>query len=335
MKSAVLPAFLLLVLAACDDAKDAAAARMKGMPDTCCLGSPEDLDRTQIAAKPYLKPGAKRTFSVTLTARVAEPAKRVRLWFPVPQESTVQAVRNLAYSREPKVGTEPKYGNKIASWEVQSPSAAVEVSMTFECTRWELLTDLAQLQVDGRDDASAFEVFRKADRLAVLDSETGKLSDQACQGKTGALEKARAIYDFVLSTVAYDPAASGGGSTTQAREKRKGDSADLHSYFNSLARAQGIASGLEAGLLESAPGAVRTWAFFRVPGKTWVPVDAVAKARGFGELTADRVTLSTGRDLMLVPEQEGPALNVFGAPYAEADGKPVPAVMTWSFKSVE
>jgi hypothetical protein len=45
----------------------------------------------------------------------------------------------------------------------------------------------------------------------------------------------------------------------------------------------------------------------------------------FGNLTADRVALSIGRDLTLVPKQDGPPLNFFVYPYAEVDGKPLAA----------
>jgi hypothetical protein len=44
----------------------------------------------------------------------------------------------------------------------------------------------------------------------------------------------------------------------------------------------------------------------------------------FGNLTEDRVTFSVGRDLTLVPKQDGPALNYLIYPYVEVDGKPYP-----------
>jgi hypothetical protein len=45
----------------------------------------------------------------------------------------------------------------------------------------------------------------------------------------------------------------------------------------------------------------------------------------FGNLTADRITMTVGRDIDLVPQQKGKALNYFIFPYAEVEGKPVPA----------
>ena len=43
----------------------------------------------------------------------------------------------------------------------------------------------------------------------------------------------------------------------------------------------------------------------------------------FGSLTENRVTFSTGRDLILVPRQSGEPLNFFIDPYVEVNGKPL------------
>jgi hypothetical protein len=44
----------------------------------------------------------------------------------------------------------------------------------------------------------------------------------------------------------------------------------------------------------------------------------------FGNLTADRVAFTVGRDITLVPKQDGPPLNFFIYPYVEVNGKPLP-----------
>jgi hypothetical protein len=41
----------------------------------------------------------------------------------------------------------------------------------------------------------------------------------------------------------------------------------------------------------------------------------------FGNLSENRVTFSVGRDLVLVPKQDGRPLNFFIYPYVEVDGK--------------
>jgi transglutaminase-like putative cysteine protease len=193
-------------------------------------------------------------------------------------------------------------------------------------------------------------VYTNSDKLVLVDDEMRTLSRQITAGKGTTLAKARAIYDYVLGKMTYDKnhAGWGLGSTRHACDVGKGNCTDFHALFNSLCRAQGIASGFEIGLYlpydkgSAEPlGGYHCWAFFRVPGKSWVPVDCSEADRFsdkreffFGGHTSNRVTLSTGRDIALVPQQDGPALNYFLNPYAEADGKAVKTEKTWTFRDL-
>jgi transglutaminase-like putative cysteine protease len=325
---------------------DAKAARK----EACCQDAPAQ----QVAEKKYLKPAESRTFSIEYVGKIPEiPAgtKKLRVWLPVPQESTVQTIKNLSFSREAKTAVEPKYGNKIAYVEIDNPGASAEVTMKFDCTRQEIRTDLDALKEDGKDDAASYEVYRKADRLVLVDDEMKKLSNDVVKGKATALDKGRAIYDYVLSKMTYDKNHQGWGqgSTRHACDVGKGNCTDFHALFNSLCRAQGIASGFEIGLYlpyarrsDEKLGGYHCWAFFRVPGKTWVPVDASEASRFadrkgyfFGGHTSNRVTLSTGRDITLEPRQAGDPLNYFLNPYAEADGKTVKTDKGWNYKDLD
>jgi len=338
--------------ACCAAGKSGEKACCKGeapKASACCQAG----DRQQVVAKEYLVPAGSRTFQIEYASKVAEvPAgtKLLRLWAPVPADSAVQTIRNLKFSREPKIGTEPKYGNTIAYWEIENPSGPVEVKMSFDCTRLEVKTDLAKLAADGPAEPGKHEVFLKPDALVLVDDEMKKLSDEVVKGKSTTLEKARAIYDYVVGKMTYDKNHEGWGkgSTRHACDVGKGNCTDFHALFNSLCRAQGIASGFEIGLYlpyekgkQEPPGGYHCWALFRVPGKTWVPVDASEASRFanlreyfFGNHTANRVTLSTGRDIALEPRQAGAPLNYFLNPYAEADGKPVKADKSWTYKDV-
>jgi transglutaminase-like putative cysteine protease len=310
-------------------------------------------DNQQLIAPQFLKPGESRTFAIEYVGKILEiPAgtKKLRVWIPVPSESTVQSIQKLSFSTNPRLTTEPKYGNQIAFWEIENPSAAVDLTMKFDCTRKEIRIDLDKLAQDGSDAKDSFPVFKKADNLVLVDKEMKDLSDKITAGKSGAVAKSRAIYDYVLTKMTYDKNHDGWGlgSTRHACDVGKGNCTDFHALFNSLCRAQGIASGFEIGLYlpydrnkEEKLGGYHCWAFFRVPGKTWVPVDcseadrfAERKEFFFGGHTSNRVTLSTGRDIVLEPKQQGAPLNYFLNPYAEADGKPVKTDKTWSYKDL-
>ena len=70
---------------------------------------------------------------------------------------------------------------------------------------------------------------------------------------------------------------------------------------------------------------------FHIDSRGWIPVDISEadkdpklKEYYFGNLTENRVTFTTGRDINLVPRQASPPLNYFVYPHIEVDGKPWP-----------
>jgi transglutaminase-like putative cysteine protease len=301
----------------------------------------------------FLKPAGSRKFAIEYVGKLMEVpsgTKRLQVWMPVPADSTVQKISDLKFSRPARITTETKYGNKIAYWEIQEPSADLSLTMTFVCERKEVRLDLDTLQTDGRDLEPTSKVFREPDALVVIDDEIRSIAKTVAGDKKGSLQKARAMYDYVLQKMTYDKNHDGWGlgSTRHACEVGKGNCTDFHALFNSLCRAEGIASGFEIGLYlpydlnsQEKLGGYHCWALFRVPGKTWVPVDCSEGDRiperkefFFGGHTGNRVTLSTGRDIKLEPTQAGAPLNYFLNPYAEADGKSVKADKSWSFKDL-
>jgi transglutaminase-like putative cysteine protease len=275
----------------------------------------------------------------------------------VPQDSEVQTIADLSFSALPApvaLADEPKYGNRIACWTIESPTAPLAVTMRFTCIRREARLDLARLGEDGAvDPADAYRVFLDPDRLVTVDDTVRGIAREVVGAQAGAatLARARAIYDHVVRTMVYDKNHDGWGqgSTQHACDVHKGNCTDFHALFNSLCRAESIACGFEIGLFlpyepvaAGAPaptlGGYHCWALFRVPGRTWVPVDCSEAFnhpdRGeyfFGSHTCNRVALSTGRDLVLAPAQAGAPLNYFLNPYAEADDAPVAATKRWTF----
>jgi transglutaminase-like putative cysteine protease len=70
------------------------------------------------------------------------------------------------------------------------------------------------------------------------------------------------------------------------------------------------------------------WAEFFAPGLGWIPVDAscackYGKHALFGTLEMNHIAWSSGRDLLLVPAQQGERVLFFAGPYVEVDGRPL------------
>src|SRR5262249_52364577 len=132
-----------------------------------------------------------------------------------------------------------------------------------------------------------------------------------------AMEKGRVLYDVVNNHMRYSKEGTGRdlGDAVWACDSKYGNCSDFHSLFISLARSQQIPAVFEIGFpLSTQRGAgeiagYHCWAKFHT-SKGWVPVDISEANKNpemreyyFGNLTEDRIALSSGRDLELVPKQ--------------------------------
>jgi len=292
-----------------------------------------------------------RDFEITYSARIGElPARahRVEVWLPYPasdgsQEVTVEGV-SAPSSYE--VVKEPRFGNSILHLSVTDPrERELAVEMKVRVRRREYIRrdfaaaaqTSAAVQATAAAAAAATSAWLRPDRLVPLDDRIRKLAEEVTQGRRGDLDKARAIYDYVVATMSYDKTGTGwgNGDIYWACDAKRGNCTDFHALFIGLARAVGIPAKFEIGLpLPEARGrgeigGYHCWAEFYLAGYGWVPVDASEARKNpgkrsyfFGALDENRVQLSVGRDLVLAPRQAGAPLNYFIYPYVEVDGQP-------------
>jgi transglutaminase-like putative cysteine protease len=173
------------------------------------------------------------------------------------------------------------------------------------------------------------------------------LAAKVTQEKAHPIDMARAIYDYVFTTMRYDKTGTGWGhgDVLYACDAMKGNCTDFHSLFIAMARSQGIPARFEIGFpippdKHSAEIAgYHCWSDFYIDGKGWIPVDISEAWKHperrdyfFGSHDVNRVQFSLGRDLRLSPPQEGKPLNYFVYPYVEVDGREYPNVsLAFSF----
>jgi transglutaminase-like putative cysteine protease len=241
-----------------------------------------------------------------------------------------------------RVDKDPEYGNSmlyVHEQDVKNVPFTVEVS--FKVVRREYVR--RPVLTEAREDVSAPDLARwlKPDRLVPINARVRAMSAEVTQGKRTDLDKARAIYDYVVSSMKYDKSGTGwgNGDFDWACDSKRGNCTDFHAVFIGLVRAAGIPARFSIGYpLPEARGAgdvpgYHCWAEFYLPGFGWVPVDASEASKHpekrdyfFGAHDENRVQLSRGRDVVLSPAQKGPPLNYFVYPYAEVDGVPFPGV---------
>jgi transglutaminase-like putative cysteine protease len=298
------------------------------------------------AASPSAEPKT-RVFEFTYKTQVSATAnaKELRLWLPYPTTDGHQEIYDMQLV-SPVAATvykEPKYRNSILFVSVPNPgSGPITVEMRFKVRRTEYQgSDLAELKPasTGRLDPEIADLL-KPDRLVPLNARVKALAAEVTKGKKTDMEKARAIYDYTLANMKYDKSGEGWGhgDIIYACDAKHGNCTDFHALFIGLCRSSGIPARFSIGFPlpdkrgEADIAGYHCWAEFYLRGHGWVPVDASEAWKHpekreyfFGNHDENRVQFSTGRDIVLRPNQAGQPLNYFVYPYAEVDGKPVQA----------
>jgi transglutaminase-like putative cysteine protease len=269
-------------------------------------------------------------------------AHSVALWIPLPVTRGAQRVSDVRIDSPYKwtIHTENEFGNAYATTTLDdAPTADVSVKVHFVATRHEESIDHP---VETKASRAELRRALKADKLVTISPRVRKLANELTAGKTGEVEQARAIYDYLVTNMTYDKVVPGWGhgDTERACDIKKGNCTDFHSLFISLARAKGIPARFVIGFpLTAKDGMVKgyhCWAEFYVKSKGWIPVDASDASKSsdpavrdylFGHLDPERIQFTVGRDLVLNPRTAEP-LNFFIYPHAEAAGAEVgtPAV---------
>jgi transglutaminase-like putative cysteine protease len=280
------------------------------------------------------------TFHYAFTVKNLPTGKRVRIWIPAAHSDAYQEVKIISVkSALPlKKTVEAKYGNRIYYAETTSPASELHFDIAYDVLRHERLalgdkvphtTTVSLSSSEKRQDL-------QSDTLVPVTGLPAELASKVTWGKTDALEKARAMYDYVFTTMRYDKTGTGWGrgDVLYACDAKKGNCTDFHSLFIAMARSQGIPARFEIGFpipADKHSGEIagyHCWSDFYVDGKGWIPVDISEAWKHpekrnyfFGSHDVNRVQFSMGRDLRLNPPQEDRPLNYFVYPYVEVDGK--------------
>jgi transglutaminase-like putative cysteine protease len=280
------------------------------------------------------------TFHYAFTVRNLPAGKKVRIWIPAAQSDAYQEVKVISAQGDLplKKSSESKYGNQTYYAENNSPQPELHFAVEYEVTRHERLA-LAQTAPHVTAvslSSTERQQDLQPDALVPVTGLPADLAVKVTQGKPQPLDKARAIYDYVFTTMRYDKTGTGWGhgDVLYACDAKKGNCTDFHSLFIAMARSQGIPARFEIGFplppdKHSAEIAgYHCWSDFYVDGKGWIPVDISEAWKHpekrdyfFGSHDVNRLQFSMGRDLRLNPPQAGKPLNYFVYPYVEVDGK--------------
>jgi transglutaminase-like putative cysteine protease len=295
-------------------------------------------------------------FQYSFTIKDVPLGERLRVWIPAPHSDEFQEVKEI--SGRSDLGfrrtRESRFGNQMYYAETsKARQADVHFEFVYDVVRHERITlgaarpHLAEVQLKARER----QEYLQPDRLVPVTGLPAELALKVAEDKTTPLDKARAIYDYVFTTMRYDKTGTGWGrgDVLYACDAKKGNCTDFHSLFIAMARSQGIPARFEIGFplppdkhLGEIAG-YHCWADFFEPQHGWIPVDISEAWKHqekrdyfFGAHDVNRVEFTMGRDLRLSPAQDGPPLNYFVYPYVEVAGKEYPNVsLAFSFADLD
>ena len=238
----------------------------------------------------------------------------VRVWIPVPQSSSEQTIGEPAFeapaaNANSGFKTESVNGNKLLylEWDADAAAADRTATLTFTAKRHEVSRTNLQNNPNAAisDEAKAY-IDKESSMVKVNDPIVKKYAAEAVQGvadKNNTLEKARAIYDWVIANLEridnnetlecregstsgeashqFKVVGCGYGNTVQILEDHEkygragGHCTDINSTFVALCRANGIPAREMFGirLSDNATGGQHCWAQFYLPGTGWVYAD--------------------------------------------------------------
>jgi transglutaminase-like putative cysteine protease len=292
---------------------------------------------------------AEVSYSVNLNAPA--DAKVVRLWLPYPMSDENQEITNVIVTGNQTasgVYREGAFGNAALYAEWRDTKGPRSLTYTFRVHRRERVTkDFPKVELP----------FSKAEyrkelaptRLGNLQGAEKELAAKITAGKNTNQDKAFVIYEWIVENMFRDPNIKGCGigDVDTLIRTLGGKCGDIHSVYVALARSAGLPARevfgirIPSGQRGDMTKAQHCWAEWYSPGYGWVVVDpadvrkailekkiTLEQARPlreyfFGAVDESRISIGTGRDLVLNPPQAAEPLNYFMYPYAEADGKPL------------
>ena len=284
-KMMVLLGLSIGMIAACGKQEEKGSAKAQGtsvaVSEAGTETSTEKATEEAKAEKPE-KQEVEGTVSNTVDMTKYEKGKKVRLWIPLPHDSEYQTVDGIEYDAGSAslVISGDDWGNQMlyVEWDENAEPADRVVTIHFDVKREEVL------HPEIKEDES--EVFSEEIKKNLEPSKNLPLNDQVkakamevTEGKSTDLEKARAIYDWVIANMNRNEEVKGCGEGDVCAlldTTMSGKCTDINSMFVALCRASGIPAREHFGIRINAEDITKNqhcWAEFYVKGTGWVSAD--------------------------------------------------------------
>jgi transglutaminase-like putative cysteine protease len=193
------------------------------------------------------KPSDWRQFEITTRVEILKPEGASRAWIPLPSvDSDYQKVGGNSWSGNASVrkASDPKYGAgmAVAEWSASEKNPVVEVTSSF-ATRNRVI-DFSRHDPSIKIDPATRRFTTAATELIPTDGIVRKTAYEITRGKTRDMDKARAIYEWIVDNTQRNPKTRGCGVGDIKAMLESGDltgkCADLNALMVGLCRSVDI-----------------------------------------------------------------------------------------------
>ncbi|QQS13290.1 MAG: transglutaminase domain-containing protein [Rhodospirillales bacterium] len=315
------------------------------------------LSATRAVAAPAADARRWRTFELVETVDIPVDAGRTKLWLPLPQDADWQRLEGVTWSgNAPTMGIHRDTGTGATAFHAEWPEGGEgrKVALTMRVGALGRHTDFTKATAASAPLPESIAGYLRPSSMIVTDGIVKETAERITRGKTGAVEKAQAVFDWICENTFRDAKVKGCGigdiRAMLTTGNLSGKCADLNALFVGLTRAAGVPSRGVYGV-RAAPSAhypamgaktadiskgQHCRAEFWAAGLGWVPADPadirkvvlddklaltdpkMADLRKFlfGSWENNWIAYNSGRDVRL-PLSKGEPVNFFMYPEAE------------------
>lgn len=223
--------------------------RRRLLKTTAAASLAAGLPRWAVAAGGFdPQPGAWRTFEIVTRLEIAKPEGKTQAWIPVPAVNEAAWFKSLGSewttNGTAALGREAKYGAEFVHAEWKDGEAAPVIQVVSKIATRDRATDLSKGgQAPALSDADRRH-YTEGTELIPTDGIVKQTADKITAGAKTDIDKARAIYEWVVENTVRDPKTRGCGIGDIASMLKTGNlsgkCADLNALYVGLARASGL-----------------------------------------------------------------------------------------------
>jgi transglutaminase-like putative cysteine protease len=193
-----------------------------------------------------------RSFEVITKVDVIKPVGATRVWLPVPLTKSTDYFKReddtwTGNFKAARIVQYDRYGTGVlfAEWPAAEIAPSLELKSRF-MTRDRQVNLNEKPSVAVKEEKAVLDYFRKPSKLIRTDGIVGTTSRGITMGMKSDVDKARAIYEWIVDNTFRDPKVKGCGigdiSTMLQTGYLGGKCADLNALYVGLARASGLAA---------------------------------------------------------------------------------------------